>query len=79
MGPMVLGAVEGKDCWGTMARRFGVLGAGVDLAGGDEQEADLGARECCRSGRRPMRKMVATIFFFWVIHFWTFSDSWVFF
>jgi hypothetical protein len=45
-------------------RRFGVSRAGVDLAGGDEQEADLGARECCHSGRRPMRKMVATNFFF---------------
>jgi hypothetical protein len=22
---------------------------------------------------------VATIFFSWVVHFWTFSDSWVFF
>jgi hypothetical protein len=42
---------------------FGVLGARIDLAGGDEQETDSGARECCRSGRRPMRKMVATIFF----------------
>jgi hypothetical protein len=59
-GSYGLGGRRGEGSgWGTMAPTFGVSGAGVDLAGGDKHEADLGAA------------LVSLSFF--LGFFWTFS------